>query len=455
MTELLDLSLVELRQAISGDAASPRDVHEASRERIAVWQPILNSFTELIDAGPAEELSRSGALSGIPVAVKDMFVDGGRAPTVGSRVPGRWLTGTATVLRRLRAAGGDVIGYTNLHEWGVDCTSAVTATGPIRNPWAPEHIPGGSSGGSAAALACGAVPAAVGSDTGGSIRIPAACCGVVGLKPTWGRVPLDGFVDADSPIDHAGPMARTVTDVRALFEVLADAPTAPVDVGALRVGVPGGYFFDDLDAPVAAALTEAIDVLARITRGVKNVDLTGDDSMRGVASIFVPLTYDVLQRDLRERPEDFHSSTRALLLIGSGMTPSDRAEGESIRRRTVGLWDEVFSQVDVVVTPTLSRTPPLVADCSATLPSGASTPTIPYLALNAPMNLAGIPALSLPCGEHGRWTISMTISAARGRDDVVLALGEAFERALDGAFANRIAPLPGSHDRDSAEVSTG
>jgi aspartyl-tRNA(Asn)/glutamyl-tRNA(Gln) amidotransferase subunit A len=455
MTEVFELSLDELRRAIEGGAASPQDVHEASRERISLWQPILNSFTELLDEGPPQEGRRSGPLSGIPVAVKDMFVDGDRLPTVGSRVPGRWLTGTATVLRRLRAAGGEVIGYTNLHEWGVDCTSAITATGPVRNPWAPAYIPGGSSGGSAAALACGAVTAAVGSDTGGSIRIPAACCGVVGLKPTWGRVPLDGFVDADSPIDHAGPMARTVPDVRALFEVLADAEIAPVDVRGLRVGVPRGYFFDDLDAPVGAALSDAIDVLGRISRGVEEVALRADDSMRGVGLIFVPLTYDLLERDLRERPEAFCPSTRALLLVGSEMTPGDRAEGESIRRRTVKSWDEVFTGVDAIVTPTLSRTPPLVADCSATLPSGASAPTIPYLALNAPMNLAGVPALSLPCGEQGEWTISMTLSAARGRDDIVLALGEAFERAVEGAYANRIASFPALPHPDNAESSPG
>lgn len=435
------LSLSELRNALSSRALSGGEVLEAALDRIREWEPALNAFTEICELPVSV---RPGPLSGIPVAVKDMFVDRDRVPTVGSKVGGHWLRGTATVIERLRAAGAVVAGYTNLHEWGLDCTSVVTATGPVRNPWDPGRIAGGSSGGSAAALASGAVPAAIGSDTGGSIRIPAACCGVVGLKPTWGRVPLDGFVDSGSPIDHAGPMARTVGDVRTLFEVLAGTQTKDVEVGSLRVGVPGGYFFDDLDPRVASAMSGALHRLSKLVHWLGDVELAGSErSMRGVEWIFVPLTYALLERDLKERPEDFQPETRKLLMAGADITPDERTDGESIRRRTVEAWDATFEEVDVIVTPTLSKLPPRISECKRTLPSGTSAPTLSYLALNAPMDLAGVPALSLPCGfaERG-WTVSMTLSAARGRDDVVLALGEAWEEAEDRCYSNRTAAIP-------------
>jgi aspartyl-tRNA(Asn)/glutamyl-tRNA(Gln) amidotransferase subunit A len=439
LSDPLDQSLIELSHAISSGAVSAPEVLEGSLERVQACQAALNAFTEIC-YDSRDTVPRPGRLHGIPIAVKDMFVDGGRIPTVGSNVGGHWLRGTATVIRRLREAGGVVVGYSNLHEWGVDCTSAITATGPVRNPRDAQRIPGGSSGGSAAALAAGAVPAAVGSDTGGSIRIPAACCGIVGLKPTWGRIPLEGFVDAESPIDHAGPMARTVEDVRVLFEVLTAERMSPVDVGALRLGIPGTYFFDRLDGDVSDGMSDAIQTLSRLMGETRDVELEAlDDSLAGVAAIFAPLTFDMLEADLQERPEAFQPSTLDLLMTGEEMDAGERNRGESIRRRSVHTWDVVFSEVDVVVTPTLSRTPPSIAECMETASSGESAVTLPYLALNAPMNLAGVPALSLPCGDDGRgWTISMTLSAARGRDDVVLALGEAFERALDGAYANRI-----------------
>jgi aspartyl-tRNA(Asn)/glutamyl-tRNA(Gln) amidotransferase subunit A len=441
VSEPLDKSLVDLARAISAGSVSAPEVLEASLDRLRACHSALNAFTEICEDPGA--LPHPGPLHGIPIALKDMFVDRGRIPSVGSNVGGRWLRGTATIIRRLREAGGVIAGYANLHEWGVDCTAAVTATGPVRNPRDRERIPGGSSGGSAAALASGALPAAIGTDTGGSIRIPAACCGVVGLKPTWGRVPLDGFVDADSPIDHAGPMGRTVGDVRVLLEVLTAEPVSPLDVSGLRVGVPRTYFFDRLEADVGAAMSSAIKTLSQLVRAVQDVELEAlDDSLAGVAAIFAPLTYDMLEHDLRERPDAFQPSTFDLLMTGAEMDVAERNRGESIRQRSVHTWDEAFSEVDVIVTPTLSRTPPTISECIQTDPSGASSATVPYLALNAPMNLAGVPALSLPCGDDGSgWTISMTLSAARGRDDIVLALGEAYERTLDGIYANRISPV--------------
>jgi aspartyl-tRNA(Asn)/glutamyl-tRNA(Gln) amidotransferase subunit A len=446
---LFHVTLNELRAAVSRGEASGAEVAAESVGRAHAWQPRINAFTEVAESAwsPA-----GGPLSGVPIAVKDAFVDRDRIPTAGSNVGGHWLRGTATVLQRLRRAGATVMGYTNMHEWGLDCTSAVTATGPVRNPWAPDHIAGGSSGGSAAALAAGTVAGAVGSDAAGSIRIPAACCGVVGLKPSWGRVPLDGFVDDGSPVDHAGPMARSVADVRVLFEVLAGSSVAAVEVGSLRLGVAEGFFFDHLDSGVGDAMTTALARLSRLVESTTKVEIPGAaEAMRGIARLFVPPLYDRLAGDLEARPDAFQPETRTLLLTAAAITPADRAEGEAIRERALRAWAEIFSTVDVIVSPTLSSTPPTIAACRATYRTGAAMPTIPYLRLNAPMNLAGIPALSLPCGEADGWTVSITMSAAHGRDDVVLALGEALEGAFDGAYRGRVAALP----EGSAQARSG
>jgi aspartyl-tRNA(Asn)/glutamyl-tRNA(Gln) amidotransferase subunit A len=244
--QLHELGLLDLCAAISSGDADAVEAVESSLDRIDAAGS-LNAIVEARPQARDEARGARGPLAGVPVAIKDMFVDGGRAPTVGSRIGGHWLSGTAEVIDRLRRAGAVVVAYSNLHEWGVGTTSAITATGPIRNPWDSERVAGGSSGGSAAALAAGLVPAAIGTDAGGSIRIPASCCGVVGLKPTWGVVPMAGWVEGeDAPIDHIGPMARSVADVRALFEVLVDRRVERVDPKQITVGVARRHFFDDL-----------------------------------------------------------------------------------------------------------------------------------------------------------------------------------------------------------------
>lgn len=439
---ILSLSLGDLRAALDAGKVSGREVVTASLERARALNDTVNAFTELRDDA-AERVADEGPLAGVPVAVKDMLVDEDRPPTCGSRAGGHWMRGTAEVCRRLRAAGATVIGYTNLHEWGVGTTSAITATGPIRNPWDLELCPGGSSGGSAAALAAGIVPLALGTDAGCSIRIPAAYCGVTGLKPTFGRVPTEGFVNDGLMIDHIGPLARSVDDVAALFGVLVEGPVSLPDAAGLQLGIARRHFFEDLDPAIAETTEGALETLEGLVAGVTDVDVAGvENANYAIALILLPVAARALEQDLRERPDAFRPETLNVLALGATMGTEELQQGEAARRASVAAWDEAFAEVDVIVTPTASAPPPTIAEQTVTLPSGSHHADTANIAMNGPMNLGGVPALSLPCCElSSGMTASVTLSAARGNDEAVLAVGRALEQALDGAYANRIAPL--------------
>lgn len=437
MDDPLALGIGALRTALEQGELNSSEVVGAALDRVRFEE--LNAFVETRPEVVAEARSAQGPLAGVPLAVKDMFVDGGRAPTCGSAAHGRWLTGTALVVERLRGAGAAVVGYTNLHEWGVGTTSAVTRTGPILNPWERTRVPGGSSGGSAAALAAGIVPAAIGTDAGGSIRVPSACCGVTGLKPTHGRVPMDGFVGEGGAIDHVGPLARSVEDVALLLGVMAAEEIVPEDAAGLRLGVARPFFFDDLDAGVGAALDAAIEVLAGVVAEVRDADLpTAPTASFAVPGLLLPL----FAEHLADRLDELQPPTAHLIALGRDMTEQDVEQAREVQRAMTADWERVLEDVDVVVTPTIPAPPAPIDTLLVDLPSGQTSAELAHLRTNAPMNLGGVPALSLPCGElPGGMTTSMTLTARRGRDEAALGLGRAFERATEGAYAERIAPL--------------
>jgi Asp-tRNA(Asn)/Glu-tRNA(Gln) amidotransferase A subunit family amidase len=432
------MGIGELRTALERGDVAPGDVAAAALDAIRRREG-LNAFVETCAVEPP---ANGGPLAGVPLAVKDMFVDRGRVPTCGSNATATWLGGTALVVERLRAAGAVVAGYSNLHEWGVGTTSAITRTGPIRNPWDAALVAGGSSGGSAAALAAGIVPAAIGSDAGGSIRIPAACCGVVGLKPTQGRVPMDGFAGEGGTIDHVGPLARSVEDVALLLGVMTGEEIVPEDAAPLRVGVARAFFFEDVAPDVGAAADAAIEVLRGVVAEVRTVELpSAATASAAVPGLLLPLFARRLADVLAHAPEAFQPPTRQVLELGRDMTEQDVEEAENVRRTVIADWDRVFAEVDVVVTPTLPAPPAPIETLLVELPSGETSAELAYLRTNAPMNLGGVPALSLPCGElPGGLTTSMTVTAARDRDEAALGLGLAFERATGRVHAGRIAP---------------
>jgi aspartyl-tRNA(Asn)/glutamyl-tRNA(Gln) amidotransferase subunit A len=383
-----------------------------------------------------------GRLRGVPVGLKDVFVVEDRAPTMGSRIHATGPSGTAEVVERLRAEGAVVVGHTNLHEWAVGTTSIETATGPIRNPWDTDHVAGGSSGGNAAALAAGLIHGAVGTDLGGSIRVPAACCGVVGLKPTWGLVPMDGYAGCGGEIDHVGPMARTVEDVKVLLEVMAPGDYRGPDVADLIVGVPRTYFFDDVETRIARVIEEALASIGARVSKVVSVDVPSvDESRFAIAGLALPFLAGLVGDALFDRGNDLQPEVQQVLLLGAQMSEEERRRAEDARGAVAAGWDEAFTEVDVVVTPTLPAPPALIEEKTVSLPSGTASADLSYIALNAPMNLGGVPCLTLPCGEtDDGWSLGVSLTAARGGDATILALGAELERALDHAYANRIAP---------------
>jgi aspartyl-tRNA(Asn)/glutamyl-tRNA(Gln) amidotransferase subunit A len=443
MTDAHELSIAQLVSAYRDGALRPAEVAAGAIRRINAFDGSLNAFVETRPDAVEEAAAGRGPLAGVPVALKDVFGFDGRVPTMGSRVHAEWVRETAEVVTRLRAAGAAIIGFTNLHEWAIGTTSIETARGPIRNPWDTDHVAGGSSGGSAVALAAGFVPAAIGTDRGGSVRVPAACCGVVGLKPTWGLVPTSGYAGDGNQIDHVGPMARKVADVRTLLEILAPGDYDAPEVRGLTVGVPSNYFFDDVEPAIAAVIENVIALIDPLVARVVPVEVAGVEGSRLAASVLaLPDVAEQLGDALKERHDELQPETAQVLMLGAQMSDEDRAQGESTRQAIVAGWADAFSEVDVVITPTLPGPPALVSEKTVELPSGIASADLSYIGLNAPMNLGGVPCLSLPCGETSEgWTVSASLSAARGGDGLVLALGDAIEAALDGAYANRVVSL--------------
>ena len=430
-------------RASAARSLDPRTTVSDALDAIGSVGRELNAFIDARPQARDEATEASGPLAGMPIALKDMFVDGGRIPTCGSNVGAYWTSGTATVVRRLRDAGAAIVGYTNLHEWGLGTTSAVSAWGPIRNPRDRSRVAGGSSGGSAVAVAAGIVPAAIGTDAGGSIRIPAACCEIVGFKPTWGRVPLGGFAEGEAgpPIDHAGPLARSVDDVRTVFEVLADVGMTDVDVSELRVGLIRPHFFDDIDPVIESAVLDGVALLAPAVASVTDVELEGVASAwTALPTLLLAHTARLLSDAVRERPHDFQPSTLELLRRGLDLSAEEIAGADSIRVALQQAWDRLFEEVDVVVTPTIPAPPPAVDHLAVQRPSGTASAESAYISFNSPMNLGGVPALSLPVGEdrNGR-AVNATITGARDRDDLVLAVGRAFEEATGRRYVGRVA----------------
>jgi aspartyl-tRNA(Asn)/glutamyl-tRNA(Gln) amidotransferase subunit A len=364
-------------------------------------------------ARPAET---AAALPGRRLAVKDLFDTAGLTTTYGSilfadHVP----KGSAEAVRRLEAAGYVNVGKTNLHEFAYGTTSENPHFGTVPNPLAPDRLAGGSSGGSAAALAAGLSDAALGSDTGGSIRIPAACCGVTGFKPTYGLVPLDGCFPLAPTFDHAGPMANDVEGCTRLLEALAPGFAArELELAELEVGV---VWTELADALVRARVEAAAELFPNRLR----IDLQLPE---GVHPAFMREASDVHRELFEEHAESYGENVRSKLERCLAVTDADYERAVAARARFRERLSEATTEVDLLLTPTLVCVAPPVGQDELALRDKLTRLTFPF-------NAAGWPALALPCGaaEDGL-PASVQLVAPPGEDALVLGAGAALERAL-------------------------
>ena len=428
---------------------SPVEVTRDLLARIGKLDPVLHAFVTLTadralaDARAAEEALRRGdprALLGIPVAHKDIYLTRGIRTTAGSALLADWIPEEdATCVRRWREAGAVLLGKLMTHEFAFGIQFPGHRFAPARNPWNLDHIPGGSSSGSGAALAAGLVAGATGSDTGGSIRGPAAFCGIVGLKPTYGRVSRAGVLTLSWTLDHTGPMARTVEDCAYLLQAMAghdpaDPASSRVPVGdylaplgrdirGVRIGVPRAYFFEGIDPEVAAAFEAALGTLRGLGAEVRDVGIPSLGATPSFLLILMAEAFAYHERDIRERPELYGDVLRERILTGALVTAAEYTQAQRLRARLCRETAEVLRDVDVLATPTTPK--PATPFKTAQDPeSGFPRSNMP------PFNLTGSPTLALPCGfSSSRLPLSLQLAGRPFEEETVLRVGHAYEQA--------------------------
>jgi aspartyl-tRNA(Asn)/glutamyl-tRNA(Gln) amidotransferase subunit A len=450
MTTLGTIS--QLAQRFLRRDVSPVEITRECLRRIENLNPRLNAFitvmaeSALAEARSAEEeISRGqwrGPLHGIPIALKDLINTAGVRTTSASalhrdRIP----TEDAEVVQRLRQAGAVIVGKNNLHEFAYGGSSLVSYFGDVHNPWDVSRIAGGSSGGSAASIPAVMAWAAIGTDTAGSIREPAALCGCVGLKPTYGRVSARGVIPLSTSLDHVGPLAASVEDAAIVLQAIAghdpgDVTSAEVPVtdyvsdlkeGAkdLRVGVPRAYFFDDLDPEIASAMEHSMMGIATLVADVKEVrlEVPADRKLQCAES------YAYHAEDVAKNPEMYQAETLRRIRTGEKVTAAEymqrRRELDAARRNI----RDVFAEVDVLITPTTPISAPMIAELRAD-PEALRPAELKLLRNTRPFNVWGLPAISVPCGfTQSGLPIGLQIAAAHWREDLVLRLAHTYEQA--------------------------
>jgi len=450
--DLAALSLAEVSARVRSRSLTPTQLTQACLARIETYNPKLNAFITvmreqaLAQARELDAEQRNGKfrspLHGIPIALKDNIDTAGVRTTAASAVfDDRVPQEDAEVTRRLKAAGAIFVGKTNLHEFAMGGTSATSYYGPVRNPWALDRNPGGSSGGSAAAVAADLCFAALGTDTGGSIRTPASFCGVVGLKPTYGLVSIRGIIPLSVSLDHCGPLTRTVEDAALVLNAIAGFDKLDIasvehakedyvagmkqPISGLRLGIPRAPFFDLLDADVGKSVEDAIGVLAKITKSVKDVTLP---STRGIN--LGGESYAYHEEYFTRGSGRYQIPTRRALQNGGNLKAADyiRARWKlELLRRTI---DDAFTDFDLVVLPTRRRTPRTI-DASIKREE-SDKPRNPELENTGEFDVYGIPAISVPCGvTSSGLPVGLMIAGPRFSESRVLALASAYERATE------------------------
>ena len=452
-------TLAAVAVAIRTRALSPVAAAQACLDRIAAHDGRLHAFVG-VDAARALDAARRleaeatagrlrGPLHGVPLAHKDLFVVAGWPTSCGTKTA-EYLAavGPSTAVARLEAAGALTLGKLNMSELALGPFGDNPHHGDCQNPWRPGHCAGGSSSGSGAAVAAGLALGALGSDTGGSIRLPAACCGIAGLKPTYGRVSRAGAMILSWSMDHVGPMAATVEDVALLLAAIAghdplDATSSrlrvpdyvagfAVGVRGLRVGVPENYYFDRVQPEMAAAVRAAARAIEGLGAHVMEMRVPDPAPVNDVAQIMSRAEAAVVHaRVLRERPHELGATVRARLETGTRVSAHDYIQAQRLRSRLARQFIEaVFSEVDLLVAPVIPEPAPALAVATGGAPEAVAARMGEFSRLTRPFNGLGLPALAVPCGRSADGLpLALQIVGRPFDEATVLRLGHAYQQA--------------------------
>ena len=459
-TELCYSSAGALSRLIQRKEISPVEVIEAHLARIEATEPVLNSFITLLPeearaaARRAEEDIQAGnykgPLHGIPVGLKDLYNTGGVRTTSGSRIFDNFIPERdCTVAARFREAGAILLGKLNMHQFAYGTTGENPDYGHMHNPWNPELVTGGSSGGSGSAAAAGQCTITTGSDTGGSIRIPASLCGIVGLKPTYGLVSRHGLTPLSWSLDHPGPMVRTVEDAALTMNAIAgydpnDVASARVDipdytsalsndVRGLRIGVPKEYFEAPLDPQVAQSVHDAIAVLESLGAVVTQVSLPMFQDSQAISSAILMAEASAVHRDLLAREgEKLYPPIRLRLEAGLFISAADYLRAQQGRALFDRQARQLLDQVDLLAGPTEPVTAPRLLAERVQVGEEEMGTTAALTQYTRPYNITGFPAISIPCGfSDTGMPIGLQLAGRPFDELTVLRAAHAYEQATD------------------------
>ncbi len=438
-------------------------------QRIKDLNPSLNAFQTVTAERAMEDARRAdrelasgldrGLFHGIPIAHKDLLCTKGLLTTSGSKVFAEYVPDhDATVVRRFHDAGAVLLGKTAMHEHAFGITSTNPHYGPVRNPWDPERIPGGSSGGSAAAVAAGMAMLATGSDTGGSIRIPASYCGIVGLKPTFGLVSKRGALPLGFSLDTVGPMALTVRDAAAALNVMAGhdpsdpssrphppvdyLPPAELDLRGVRIGLPRNFFFDRVDGQVDNAIHFMAYTAQDLGARLEEVRVPDGEQLNAIAHVtLLAEAASVHEPYVRKRRQAYGDDVRALLDMGRLIPATDYLQAQRLRRRMIGAFNAVFRRVDCLFVPCTPAPAPRIGEKETVIAGAAEDIRLAATRLVRGVNALGFPALAVPAGLTGeRLPMGLQIIGPAWSEALLLRIGAAIEARVPRARLSALNP---------------
>jgi aspartyl-tRNA(Asn)/glutamyl-tRNA(Gln) amidotransferase subunit A len=435
------MTIQEAARALRSREVSSLDLTNQCLDQIAKHNPKLNAFitiTETTARARAQELDRElangedrGPLHGIPIAHKDLIWTKGVRTTSGSKLFANFIpVSDAPVARKLDDAGAVMVGKTGLHELAYGVTSNNPHFGAVRNPCDPERSPGGSSGGSGTAVATEMAFMATGTDTGGSIRIPASFCGVAGLKPTYGMVDRTGIQPLGFSLDHIGPLARTVADVRVSFEAMAGnvaRKAAPPSLQDIRIGLPENFYFNNVAREVRDAVHQAAVRAEQLGAQIVPVQVPDIDGLNAAGLVILLAEAAALYAPYAHRREDFGLDVLALLDQGRLVPAIDYVNAQRVRKLIGADFHTLFKTIDCLFTPATATTAPLIGQQQVEIDGEMQDSRLANTRLVRGINALGFPALAMPCGKSAGLPIGLQIVGRPLEENLLLALGEGLE----------------------------